>query len=87
MRLHFEEQDDALTRITSYGNGYVEVNETRHTSSLVLLTDRLAPQWPVHNLADLTSDHVKALLAEQPEVVLIGTGAVSYTHLTLPTSG
>jgi len=44
------------------------------TSSCVIAADALEP-WPPHAAAELTAEHVAALLAHDPEVLIIGTGA------------
>ncbi|BFI96318.1 MAG: Mth938-like domain-containing protein [Rhodanobacter sp.] len=44
------------------------------TDSFLLAPDRAVEHWPVHEVAALGADHVEALLALQPELVLLGTG-------------
>jgi uncharacterized protein len=44
------------------------------TDSFLLAPDRVVEHWPVHDAATLDASHVDALLALQPEVVLLGTG-------------
>jgi len=44
------------------------------TSSAIIAADVLAP-WAPHAAAELTAEHVAALLAHDPEVLIIGTGA------------
>jgi uncharacterized protein len=44
------------------------------TSSSLIAADALAP-WPPHAAAELTVEHVALLLAHEPEVLVIGTGA------------
>lgn len=45
------------------------------TDSFLLAPDRAIEHWPVHDAATLGAEHVEALLALQPELVLLGTGA------------
>lgn len=45
------------------------------TDSFVLVPDHVEEHWPVHDVAALDATHIAALLAMQPEVVLLGTGA------------
>ena len=59
---------------TGYGEGYVMVNGERHTRSLIVLADRVLP-WPVPGIEALVAEHLDAILATRPEVVLLGTGA------------
>ena len=71
------ERDDAQGRntFTGYGEGYVEVNRKRYSASLVVAGDRLVVDWPATSVDALTADHLAALVALAPEVVLLGTGA------------
>ena len=62
-------------RFTGYGPGYVEVNRARHAQSLVVSADRIVLDWPATSAEALTADHIAALLALSPEIVLLGTGA------------
>ncbi len=62
-------------RFTGYGAGYVEVNRARHTQSLVVGSDLIVVDWPAASVASLNADHIAALVALAPEIVLLGTGA------------
>jgi uncharacterized protein len=74
--LKFElERADGRNAFTGYGDGYVEVNRTRHQASLVVSGDRLITDWPVASVEGLAADHMAAIVALKPEVVLLGTGA------------
>jgi uncharacterized protein len=44
------------------------------TSSFLLAPDRAIENWPVSAADTLDASHVEALLALQPELVLLGTG-------------
>ena len=59
---------------TGYGEGYVAVNGTRHSTSLVVAADRLVTDWPVTSVEGLGADHLAAIVELQPEIVLLGTG-------------
>jgi uncharacterized protein len=71
------ERDEAPGRntFTGYGEGYVEVNRTRHSASLVVAGDRLVTDWPAASLESLSADHLAAIVELAPEIVLIGTGS------------
>ncbi|MBD8873511.1 Mth938-like domain-containing protein [Rhodanobacter sp. DHB23] len=45
------------------------------TDSFLLAPDRAVEHWPVHEAGTLGAEHVEAVLALQPELVLLGTGA------------
>jgi uncharacterized protein len=81
--LKFErEQPDGRNVFTGYGDGYVEVNRTRHRASLVVSGERLITDWPVASVEGLAADHMAAIVALEPEVVLLGTGS----RLTFPSA-
>ena len=71
------ERDEAPGRntFTGYGAGYVEVNRRRYSASLVVAGERLIVDWPVASVEGLTADHLAALVALAPEIVLLGSGA------------
>jgi uncharacterized protein len=73
MRLHFEGEAPP-TRIASYGEGFVVINETRYERSVILYPDRVEPHWPPQDIANLAVPDIKILLETRPEVVLLGTG-------------
>lgn len=74
MKLHLS-RADGLNQITSYGQGFVAVNGTRHERSLIVTAHSIDPNWPVTDLLSLTDAHVDQLVSAQPEVVLLGTGS------------
>lgn len=73
MKLHLSHAP-GVNLITGYGEGYVQVNERRHETSLIVLPDRVLPDWEVREFAALTALHLGALSALEPEIVLLGTG-------------
>ncbi len=60
---------------TGYGEGYVEVNHTRHETSLVVSGERIVTDWPATSVEALVADHFAAIVELGPEIVLLGTGA------------
>lgn len=69
------EQPDGRNAFTGYGEGYVEVNRRRHEASLVVSGESLITDWPVASVEGLAAEHMAAIVALKPEVVLLGTGA------------
>ena len=65
---------EGSNRITSVGEGFVTVNGVRYDGSLIVMSDRIVPDWPVASFAALAPEHLTALLDTKPEVVLLGTG-------------
>ena len=52
------------------------VNDRRLAASFIVAPDRLVEGWPVTDARTLTPDDLAPLLALQPELILLGTGAV-----------
>ena len=69
------EHAEGKNSFTGYGAGYVEINRTRHTSSLVASGERVIVDWPVSHVDGLAADHMAAIIELRPEIVLLGTGA------------
>lgn len=69
------EQAEGRNMFTGYGAGYVEVNRTRYTASLVVGAEQLVTHWPLASIEGLGADHFAAILDMKPEIVLLGTGA------------
>jgi uncharacterized protein len=61
-------------RLIAHERDWVQVNDTRHRSSFVLTPERILPEWPVRAVEDLDDDTLTALVADAPEVILLGTG-------------
>ena len=59
---------------TGYGEGYVAVNGMRHTASLVVGGDRVITDWPAASVDEISADHLAAIIALKPEIVLLGSG-------------
>jgi uncharacterized protein len=60
---------------TAYGEGYVDVNGTRHRANVVVAADSVTPGWSTGTLEALTPEHIERLAAARPEILLLGTGA------------
>ena len=60
--------------ITGYGEGWVDINDARHTSSLIVLPNQLVTDWPVADFTSLAVEHIERIAHLAPEVVLLGTG-------------
>lgn len=73
MKLHLTQSAGSYL-ITGHGPGWVEVNETRHTQSLIVLPALLATDWQVPDFEALAEAHFEYLAGLAPEVVLLGTG-------------
>ncbi|MDR2876231.1 MAG: Mth938-like domain-containing protein [Methylobacillus sp.] len=86
MKLHLT-RAEGRNLITGYGDGWVTINETRHTSSLIVLPALLQTDWPVPDFDHLQTAHIAQIAALKPEVAILGTGATHrfpHPRLTQP---
>ncbi len=74
MKLHLSGPSTRNT-VTGYGPGYVAINGQRHERSLIVLPERLVLDWPAASFEALAAEHLAAVAALDPEIVLLGTGA------------
>ena len=75
MQLNLEHPDQEFVLRGADGTLAV-VNDRRLASSFVIAPDRLIEDWPATDPRALTAADLEPLLAQDPEVVLLGTGAV-----------
>lgn len=75
MKLHSDRESAGGHRITAYGAGFVSVNETAYTGTIVLGEGVLSTEAGVRRPGELTSATLERLREQDPEVVIIGTGA------------
>jgi len=59
---------------TAYGEGYVSVNAVRHSSNLIVLPDRLIPEWTTASFATLSLADFEFLSTLDNDIILLGTG-------------
>jgi uncharacterized protein len=79
MKLHLTRAEGNLL-ITGYGEGWVQINTTRYEKSLVVMPDKVIPEWPA-KFEDLTAEDFEKLAELKPEVVLLGTGpTIRFVH-------
>ena len=81
MKLHSDDPGAAGRLITAYGAGFVAVNGTPFTATLLLGEGELATDFEECEPGDLSPATVARLRALDPEVVVVGTGA---RHVFLP---
>ena len=74
MQLNLERPDYQYFLRGADGSGAL-VNERRLARSFVIAPDQLVEDWPVHDARSMTPADLDALLALQPALVVLGTGA------------
>jgi len=72
VKLHLS---DAAGRsvITGYGEDYVQVNNLRYQSSVIVTPEQVL-EWPVEDFSGLTPESLEGIRALAPEILLLGTG-------------
>ena len=73
MKLHSSNTQQYQT-VTGYFPGGVEINAQPFDYSLLVLPEKAPQPWPVARFTDLNAEHFEQLLAEAPDVVILGTG-------------
>ena len=68
------ERPEGYLYVRRVGARGVTLIDRELTSSFLLAPDRAIENWPVTAAGTLDSGHVEALLALQPELVILGTG-------------
>ncbi|MDQ6619442.1 MAG: Mth938-like domain-containing protein [Pseudomonadota bacterium] len=72
--------------VTGTGPGWIRVGTVEYRHNLVLTPTEIR-DWSAGGYAELTADDFAALLADTPEVVLLGTGrALQFPHPRLTQS-
>ncbi|WP_295995382.1 Mth938-like domain-containing protein [Rugamonas sp.] len=74
MKLHASSTQQYQT-VTGYDESGVEVNAERYNYSLIVMPEMAPRAWPVAAFEDLTAAHFEQILADAPDVVILGTGA------------
>ncbi|MGB6604485.1 MAG: MTH938/NDUFAF3 family protein [Steroidobacteraceae bacterium] len=63
--------------IRGYSDTEIRIGDRSIRRSCIVTADTLTTDWAPQSYADLRPEHLAVILAQQPEVVVIGTGAVS----------
>lgn len=78
-----EDKGEQQYFIQSYQPGKIVINKVAYDQNLIIGPDILLPNWNLDNLQNLTEELLTPMFAQQPELIIIGTGA---TTLPLPPS-
>lgn len=68
------ERPEGYLFVRRVGAGSITLIDRELTGSFLLAPDRVIEHWPVTAANMLDVDHVDAILALQPELVILGTG-------------
>jgi uncharacterized protein len=69
------DENQAAYQIHAYKPGFIQVNETTLTQSIIVSTSQLITDWAPQSLSELTAKDLKIILTLKPTILLIGTGA------------
>ncbi len=67
-------QSDNKNLITGYDLNWVEVNQVRHQSSLIVTPDQQLLEWSVKTIKDINENSFEAIKFLDIEIILLGTG-------------
>ncbi len=74
MKLHLNSAT-GLNTISGHGAGFVQVNQQRVTTPLILLPDRLIAPWNITDIGALSMADFTLLIEMKPEIVVFGSGS------------
>ncbi len=69
-----QQRQEGVNLIRRYGSDYILVGERELRESCIVGASSITP-WPPRNIDELGADHLPALFALAPEVVVLATGA------------
>jgi uncharacterized protein len=67
-------QSDNKNLITGYDLNWVEVNQERHQTSLIITPNQLLLEWPVKTIKEIKENSFEAIESLNIEIILLGTG-------------
>lgn len=74
MKLHASTTKQYQT-VTGYDDSGVEINAEHFDFSLIVMPETAPRPWPVPDFESLAAEHFEQIEADQPDVVILGTGA------------
>ena len=75
MKLHSDTAGAGAQRITAYGAGYIVVEETAVTGTVLLGQGAHATDFDEHRPEDLSTATIERIRERSPDVVIVGTGS------------
>ena len=68
------EATSRVNLIRGYSAQEIRIGEQRLQASCIVSADSVIAEWAPRSFADLAPEHLEAILALKPELVLLGTG-------------
>ena len=72
--MKFSRDDTTELTIRRVEAGAITIGDERLTADVALTAERILRDWVVPAIGELTIDDLDTLLAERPEVIVLGTG-------------
>lgn len=69
------DENHATYQVRAYKPGFIQINETTYTNSVIISPHQLITDWPPQAINTLTAEHLQIILTLKPTLLLIGTGA------------
>ena len=69
-----EHRPDGLFVIHSLRNDFIRVGEEHYSRSLLITPDQGVQDWPVTAIDQMNAQHLEAIFACDPEVVILASG-------------
>jgi uncharacterized protein len=70
-----QDGSSAANLIRAYGAGELKINDRVFTSPVIVSASAIVPGPEIRNVEALATEHAAAILALDPDLVLLGTGA------------
>jgi uncharacterized protein len=68
------ESSSRVNLVRAYSRAELRIGDARVRSSCIVSAERLITDWPPARLEALAPQHLEAIFALEPQVVLLGTG-------------
>jgi uncharacterized protein len=69
-----DESRAATNSVRSYSPGELRIGDACYTRSCVIAAETMISDWPPQTFDELQVEHLDAVIALKPEVVILGTG-------------
>ena len=73
MKFILDDSSDGLP-IQHYAEGQVTIGQKIYRGSLILMPDRVIPDWPPDSVEELQTEDLDLLADLAPEILILGTG-------------
>ena len=75
--MKFTRETPTTLTIHSVSDQEIRIGDAVYTNTIALTIDAVSDDWPAKALADLVEDDFSRLLADNPEIIVLGTGTAN----------